>query len=152
VRDDDPDLGEVFVDARVRVNAIANNSSTRRSSGIVAAYRDANHYVFCGLAAAQPSGAEVNAGEVSTDFFGVAHYDFAAGAFPAPMAGEWLTLQARTEKTDDGGTRIDCVSHRAEATGTASYEGDADIEGDIGIRTNGADASFDYVFVVAIGA
>jgi hypothetical protein len=30
--------------------------------------------------------------------------------------------------------------------------GDADIEGDIGIRTNGADASFDYVFVVAIGA
>jgi hypothetical protein len=151
VRDDDPDLGEVFVDARVRINAISNNSSTRRSTGIVAAFRDPNHYMFCGLAAAQPSGVEVNAGEVSTDFFGVAHYDFTPGAFPAPMTGEWLTLQARTKQTDDG-TRIECTSHRAGVTGMASYDGDADLEGDIGIRTNGADASFDYVFVVAVGA
>jgi hypothetical protein len=151
VRDDNPDLGQVFVDARVRVNAIADDPSARRSSGLVLAYRDTDHYIFCGLAATAPQGAEVNAGQVSTDFFGSSQYDYTPGPFPAPMAGEWLTLQARTTHTEDG-TRIDCTSHRGEATGTASYEGDADVDGDVGIRTNGADASFDYVFVVAIPA
>ena len=152
VRDDDPDLGQVFVDARMRVNAIAEDPAARRSSGIVLSYRDAKHYIFCGLAAAQPDGAEVNAGQVYTDFFGTQYYDYEPGTFPAPMAGEWLTLQARTSPTAAGGTRIECVSHRGMATGTAVYEGDADLPGDVGIRTNGADASFDYVFVVAVPA
>jgi hypothetical protein len=151
VRDDTPDLASVFVDARIRVHAISTNNSIRRSTGIVLSFRDANHYQFCGLAAL-PQGAEVNAGQVSTDFLGNAQYNYAPGAFPAQMSGDWLTLQARTSALSWGGTRIECVSHRVGATGTASFEGDVDIDGDIGIRTNGADASFDYVFVVATPA
>lgn len=149
VRNDTPNLTSVFVDVRVRVNAIATSSSVRRSTGIVLSYRDPDHYVFCGLAAVQPGGAEVNAGQVTTDFFGTPHYDYAPGAFPAQMSGEWLTLQARTTRAANGDTRIECVSHRPGATGTASFEGDAEIEGDLGVRTNGADTSFDYVFAVA---
>jgi hypothetical protein len=151
VRDDTPNLAQVFVDARVRINALANNTSTRRSTGVVLSYRDPNHYIFCGLAA--PANlVEVNAGQVSTDFFGTAKYDYAPGTFPGQMSGEWLTLKARTTTTEDGDTHIDCASHRSGVSGTASFIGDADINGDIGIRTNGADASFDYVFVVAIPA
>jgi hypothetical protein len=151
VRDDNPDLEELFVDTRVRINVVSTNPSVRRSTGIVLSYRDPNHYIFCGLAAAPtPQGAEVNAGQVSTDFFGTAHYDYAPGLFPAQMSGDWLTMQARTSTTDFGATRIECVTHRAGATGTATYEGDAEVNGDVGIRTNGADASFDYVFVVAV--
>lgn len=149
VRDDTPNLSAVFVDARVRVNAIAPSSSSRRSSGLVLAYRDPNHYVFCGLAAAQAQGTEVNAGQVSTDFFGTPKYDYQPGTFPGQMAGDWLTLQARTTATRSGGTRIECVTHRVGVTGMAAFEGDAKLDGDIGVRTNGADASFDYVFVVA---
>ena len=152
VRDDTPDLASVFVDARVRVNAIAPSNSMRRSSGVVSSFRDANHYVFCGLAAAQSQGSEVNAGQVSTDFLGNAQYSYQPGAFPGQMAGDWLTLQARTTRTLFGGTRIECMTHRAGVTGMAVYEGDAELSGDVGIRTNGADASFDYVFVVATAA
>ena len=151
VRDDTPDLESVFVDARVRVNAIAANNSIRRSSGIVLAFRDANHYQFCGVAAG-PQGAEVNAGQVTTDFLGNARYDYAPGAFPAQMSGDWLRLQARTRPLDFDRTRIECVTHRAGVTGTATFEGDAALDGDVGIRTNGADTSFDYVFVVATPA
>jgi hypothetical protein len=153
VRDDNPNLEQTFVDVRVRINGIATNSSTRRSTGVVLSYRDPNHYVFCGIAAApSQQGAEVNAGQVSTDFFGTAHYDFTPGGFDGPMSGDWLTMQARTSKTGSGSTRIECVTHRAGVTGTATYDGDADVAGDVGIRTNGADASFDYVFVVAVPA
>ena len=153
VRDDEPNLGRVFVDARVRIDAVSTNASTRRSTGIVLAYRDAKHFLFCGLAAgAAPQTAEVNAGHVTTDFLGFEHYNYTPGTFPAQMAGDWLTLQARTMPADWGNTRVECVGHRAGATGTAAYEGDADLDGDIGIRTNSTDASFDYVFVVAVGA
>jgi hypothetical protein len=153
VRDDNPNLAGVFVDARVRVNAVSPNLSQRRSTGLVLAYRDPNHYVFCGLAAsAAPEGAEVNAGQVFTDFFGTPRFDYVPGVFTDPMSGDWLTMQARTSKTPSGDTRIECVTHRADVTGTASFEGNANLEGDVGIRTNGADASFDYVFVVAIPA
>lgn len=151
IRDDNPNLREVFVDARMRVNAISQSNSTRRSSGIVLSYRDQNHYLFCGLAAGFPQGAEVDAGQVSTDFWGSAQYDYAQGAFQAQMAGDWVTLQAQTTHNDNG-THIECVSHRQGVTGQAAFDGDAAIDGDIGIRTNAADASFDYVFVVATPA
>jgi len=131
----------------VRVNALSMNVSMRRSSGIVLSYRDPNHYLFCGLAATVTQGSEVNAGEVFSDFFGT-HYDYDQGAFPAAMTAGWLTLQARTAKTE-WGTRIECVSHRSGATGSATHESGADVQGDVGLRTNGADTSFDYVFVVA---
>jgi hypothetical protein len=152
VRDDTPNLTAVFVDARVRINAVSPSNSTRRSTGIVLSYRDPNHYVFCGLAAAQSQGSEVNAGQVSTDWFGNAQYNYEPGHFPGQMAGDWLTLRARTSRTYFGGTRIECDTHRAGVSGRATFEGSANIDGDIGIRTNAADASFDYVFVVAMPA
>lgn len=151
VRDDTPNLAQVFVDARVRINGLANNTATRRSTGIVLSYRDPNHYIFCGLAA-PAQGVEVNAGQVTTDFFGTARFDYQLGTFPGQMSGEWLTLQARTTTMEDGDTHVECLSHRSGVSGTASFAGDAEIDGDIGVRTNGADASFDYVFVVAVPA
>ena len=118
----------------------------------VLSHRDENHFVFCGIAASNIplQDSEVQAGQVTTGLFG-AHYDYAPGTFPAQMAGDWLTLQAKTSTVAWGNTRIECVTHRSGTTGTAAFEGDADIEGDVGIRTSGVDASFDYVFVVAIG-
>ena len=65
----------------------------------------------------------------------------APGEAPKPHKGKDIDLYLPTQ--------IDCVTHRAGTTGTATYDGDAEINGDVGIRTNGADASFDYVFVVA---
>jgi hypothetical protein len=44
------------------------------------------------------------------------------------------------------------MSHRGSTTGTATYNFDDDASGDIGLRTNGVDASFDYVFVVESGS
>jgi hypothetical protein len=67
------------------------------------------------------------------------------------MSGDWLTIQARTRSTD-GTTTIDCSSHRANVSGTATFSTDARPGGDIGVRTNGTDASFDYVFVVEVPA
>ena len=152
VRDDTPDLGQVFVDALVRIDAVSTNNAARRSAGVVLAFQDPNHYIFCGIATGTvPQTAEVNAGQVTTDFFGNPHYDYAPGTFPAQMSGSWLRLQAQTSPADFGNTRIDCVTHRPGATGSATFVGDAEITGDVGIRTNGADASFDYVFVVAVG-
>jgi hypothetical protein len=151
VRDDTPNLGTVFVDARVRINALSTDGSSRRSAGLVLAYRDRNHYFFCGLASMAPQGALVNAGEVWTDFFGFPQWTYAEKDFPASMAGEWLTLQART-RTIENGTQIECVSHRGGASGVAVFDADAGASGDVGLRTNGVDTSFDYVFVVEIPA
>ncbi|NVB77038.1 MAG: hypothetical protein HOV81_01465 [Kofleriaceae bacterium] len=150
VRDDNPNPGTVFVDARVRVNAMSSDTAVRRSAGVVLGYGDPKHYFFCGLAAAT-QGSEINVGEVYTDFFGTAQYSYAPGAFAASMSGDWLTIQART-RSRDGTTTIECSSRRAEVTGTATFSTDADAGGDIGVRTNGTDASFDYVFVVEVPA
>ena len=150
VRDDNPNLVNVFVDARVRINAVSPNQSARRSAGVVLGYGDPKHFFFCGLAS-QFSSSEVNAGEVDTDFWGNAEFRFASGQFAAPMSGEWFTLQAKVVETDFG-TQIDCMSHRSGVTGTASFPAGQETPGDIGIRTNGTDASFDYVFVVEVPA
>ena len=147
VRDDNPDLGTVFVDARVQVNSMATNPATRRSVGLVLGFGDANHYFYCGVAQTQ-AGAEIQAGAESTDFWGSAQYNYTPGAFAAPMAGDWFTLQATTSTTDWNGTHVDCMGHRSTTTGTATFEHDGEPGGDFGLRTNGVDASFDYVFVV----
>jgi hypothetical protein len=135
-------LENVFIDARLKVNAQTPNISMRRSIGLIGGYGDPEHYFFCGVASAGP-GAEVQSGAVSTDWLGNAQYDYAPGAFASPMGSDWLTLQATI--TDD---RVDCMSHRGTTTGTATFYFDDDASGDIGLRTNGVDASFDYVFVV----
>jgi thrombospondin type 3 repeat protein len=151
VRDDDPNLVNVFVDAKLRVNSISSNVTQRRSAGLVLGYGDPKHFFFCGLAA-NAVGSEVNAGEVSTDFFGTTQYEYAAYPFGAAMPGSWLTLQATVTQTD-AGAHIDCLSHRADLPpGEASFEADQDAAGDIGLRTNGTDTSFDYIFVVDLAA
>ena len=153
VRNDTPNLGKVFIDAKIRIYAVSPNNQMRRATGVVMGYRDANHYMFCGLASATLSvqEAEVQAGQVSTDFFGNPRYDYLPADFQDDMPGDWMIVQATTAPADWGNTHVDCVTHRAGVTGHAAFTGDAGIEGDVGIRTNGADASFDYVFVVAVG-
>ncbi|HUS31501.1 MAG TPA: thrombospondin type 3 repeat-containing protein [Kofleriaceae bacterium] len=147
VRDDDPDLGTVFVDARVQVNSMAMGPAARRSVGLVVGFGDAKHYFFCGVAQTQ-LGSEVQAGAEFTDFWGTAQYEYAPGAFASQVGGGWLTLQTSTSVSSWGGTHIDCMGHRGQVTGTAQFEHDGTPTGDIGLRTNGIDASFDYVFVV----
>src|SRR5262245_22458539 len=102
VHDDTPNLGAVFVDARVKIHAVSTNNTIRRSTGVVLAYRDPNHYVFCGLAASLSADAEVQAGQVTTDLFGAPYYDYLPGDFPAQMAGDWLIVQATTAPADWG--------------------------------------------------
>jgi hypothetical protein len=149
VRDDNPDLRSVFIDMRVRINRLSTNAASRRSMGIVAGYRNNDDYLFCGLAA-QGTGSKVNAGQVDTDFFGTPRFNYNESAFAAPMTGDWLTVQARTIALDRSTTRIECSTSRTglPAPSNAVYDADVEIGGDVGIRTNGTDASFDYVFVV----
>jgi len=147
IRDDDPNLGHVLVEARFRVEQITGSASNRRSSGIVLGYRDPDTYWFCGLAAAGQQ-SEVDAGKVSWGLFGNS-FDFNLGAFPAAMPGDWAVLRARTSEATGGDTTLDCSIERMGITGSASFTMDADAAGDVGLRTNGAAASFDYVFVVA---
>ena len=116
--------------------------------GIVTSYHDAENYLFCGLAA-QGAGSEVNAGQVDTDFWGDPRFTYDDAVFAAPMTGEWLTVHARTVPLDESTTRIECSSRVNGVAGNAVFDAEQSIDGDIGIRTNGTDASFDYVFVVA---
>jgi hypothetical protein len=147
IRDDNPDLGHVTVEARFSVQQITGDASSRRSTGIVTGYRDTDTYWFCGLAASG-SQAEVDAGKVSWGLFGDS-FDYNLGGFAAAMPGDWAVLRARTSAGTSGDTRIDCSIERNGVTGAASYSTGAEAGGDIGLRTNGAAASFDYVFVVA---
>jgi hypothetical protein len=151
VRDDSPNLTTVFVDARVRINAVSQNLTYRRGTGIVFGYADKSHYFFCGLATGT-FGPEVHAGEIGIDWWGNPEYRFASSGFTGQMAGEWLTLQARTTANPSGGTVIDCMGHRGVDTATAKHDAERDPPGDIGMRTQGTDASFDYVFVVEVPA
>jgi hypothetical protein len=148
VRDDNPDLGTVFVDARLQVNSMATGPTATRSVGLVVGFGDPKHYFYCGLSQNQ-FGSEVQAGAISTDFWGSAQYQYAPGAFASPISGGWLTLQTTTSPASWGdGTHIDCLGNRGQVTGTADFEHEGTPSGDIGLRTNGVDASFDYVFVV----
>ena len=135
-------LNNLFVDARVKVNAVAQNSSTRRSVGVVLGYEDLANYYFCGLAAPQNM-PEVDAGVVYSG-----QYSYNQDTFAAQMSGDWIVLQAKLE-TPDGGSHFDCTGTRGMTTANASYDTEAANVGDVGLRTNGVDASFDYVFVVS---
>lgn len=146
IRDDNPDLGHVTVEARFKVEQITGTAS-RTSAGIVTGYRNPGTFWFCGLASAS-SQAEVDAGKMSTSWFGDS-FAFNLGSFADPMPGDWATLRARTSAATSGGTTIDCSIERNGVTGAATYTTGADASGDVGLRTNGAAASFDYVFVVA---
>ena len=137
-------LNNVFIDARVRVSSVAQSSSTRHSTGLVLGYLDTNDYFFCGLAA-PGGGAQIEAGRV-----GDGQYDYNPGQFQTQMMGDWTVIQARTTQAAGDYTHIDCASKRGMISGDASYDDTADAAGDIGLRTNGVAASFDYVFVVEV--
>jgi hypothetical protein len=151
VRDTMPDLGNVFVEARLRVNAVSNTATARRSTGIVVGYHSTTDYYFCGLVAAT-QGALIDTGKVSPDGFGSSYFGHNYGAFDAPMPGDWTTFQVRTIQPLTLGTSISCVGHRPGVDGATQYQADQGAAGDIGLRTNGADATFDYVFVVEVPA
>ena len=137
-------LNNVFIDARVRVSSVTNSTQSRRSTGLVLGYQDTDNYFFCGLSA--PGGsAQVEAGRV-----GDGQYYYHWDAFQTPMTGDWTVLQARTTQADGDYTRIDCASQRGTVSGDTSYDDTDDAAGDIGLRTNGVAASFDYVFVVSV--
>jgi thrombospondin type 3 repeat protein len=142
----DLDLGNVFVDVKVRVNALGP-SATRKSAGIVLGYQATDDYYFCGLATTGTT-AEIDAGKM---FSGVNSFDYQSATFAAPMQDSgWTVLQARTSQPPNGDTSLDCVAARGATTGDAQYSTQADAGGPIGLRTNSADASFDYVFVVEV--
>lgn len=58
-------------------------------------------------------------------------------------------MHARTVPLDESTTRLECSSRVNGVAGNAVFDIGQSIDGDIGIRTNGTDASFDYGFVVA---
>jgi hypothetical protein len=132
------DLGNVFVEARLKVDAVSSATSSRRSAGVVLGYRATDSYFFCGLAA--PGGSvEVEGGRVDDG-----EYYFNQSYYQPQMPSDWVTIQARTTQPPDDYTHLDCSA----AAVSVGYDDDGDAPGDIGLRTNGADASFDYVFVV----
>jgi hypothetical protein len=143
-------VGNAFVEARVRVNGAVTTTSNRRSTGLVLGYRASDGYYFCGIAA-QGSSTEVDAGEVTGGILGDT-FDYNQDTFAAPMAGDWITLQASMVQPDGGDTQLDCLGHRGPVDGHASYQTSDAAMGAVGVRTNGTDASFDYVFVVEMPA
>ena len=142
---DAADLHELFVDARVRVNALGSTSS-RHSTSLVLGYRDPDRFFFCSLAT-EGAGADVNAGEQYLDGFGTPLFDYNVAAFDTQMTGDWATLQARLHASS-----VTCTTRRGAAFATTSFARLDTSTGDLGLRTNEADASFDYVFVVEVPA
>jgi hypothetical protein len=144
-----PALDNVVVEARVRINSVTSNFLVPRSAGVIAGYHDPNDFYFCGLAAGG-AGTIADVGQLSDGFFGPTWTD-SQGAFDDDLAGDWAIIRARTSQPAAGGsTTIGCAIQRGSVNGGAQFTANADAAGDIGIRTNSADASFDYVFVVAV--
>ena len=142
-------LADAFVQARFQVHGINSDDSARRSTGIVLAYQSPTDYYFCGLAA-DPSDSELDVGKVYDDGFGDEQFDDSTAGFADQMPGDWTMISARTSQTSDGTTTITCGAARDSVTGQTSFGIQDHVDGTIGVRTNDADVSFDYVFVVAV--
>ncbi len=144
----DQQYNNVFVEVRLHVAQEAQNAS-RHSTGIVLGYRAIDDYMFCGVASQQGTGVEIDAGDVSPDASGGFNYN--SNVLDASMTGEAITLQARTTQgSTDGYTHIDCAGQGGAANSDATYDPYTQAAGGIGLRTNGVDASFDYIFVVEV--
>jgi hypothetical protein len=148
VRVQTPAPHDVLVEARVRVNAVSQIVGARQSVGLVAGYQNTDDYFYCGIAATY-YGSEVEAGRVDPYTPG-GSFSYNQGDFGDQMTGDWLVLQARTVQAIGGDTHLDCSGARAMAHGNAGYDAQIDAGGEISLRTNGVDASFDYVFVVEV--
>jgi hypothetical protein len=148
VRPASPTPNNVFVEARLRVNAVSSAPAARHAVGIAAGFQGTDNYFFCGLSQTDV-GSQVEAGHVEPDG-GTGYYTFNQGDFADSMTGDWLTVQARTAQPPDGDTHLDCTTSRGATLGTAGYDDTDPAAGEISVRTNGVDASFDYVFVVEV--
>jgi hypothetical protein len=142
----DTTWNNVFVDVGLHVAKEAANSS-RHSTGIVLGYRATDDYLFCGVAS-QGGAVELDAGDNSPDTSG---FNWNSNPIDAPMTGEAITLQARTTQgSGDGYTHIDCAGQDGTVITDATYDPYTQAAGNIGVRTNGVGATFDYVFVVEV--
>ncbi|HEV7555318.1 MAG TPA: thrombospondin type 3 repeat-containing protein [Kofleriaceae bacterium] len=148
VREGMPDLGNVFVQARARVDQLTTNFLLQQDVGLVLGYQTNDSYYFCGIAPALID-SEVDAGKVTSTIVGDV-FDHSAGAFADGLQGDWALFTARTSQPAGGPTTITCTVARNAISGGASHDVVADAAGPIGFRTEGASASFDYVFVVSV--
>lgn len=143
VRPASPVPNNVFVETRVKINATGATTG-RRSVSLVLGYQNMTDYLFCGIAA-QNGATEIDAGEVFSTTF-----DANPGVFPDAMAGDWLVLQGSTSQPQNGATTTDCLGVRGSTNGQSEFMAQRPAQGLIGLRTNAADASFDYVFAVSV--
>jgi hypothetical protein len=143
-----PQLNNVVVTARIRVEQTTGDVTSPRSTGVVLGFTDVDHYYFCGLADGLFA-PEVQAGQVAPGLFGDTYND-STGSFGGDNVGDWAIFSARTSQPAGGATTVGCSITRGSATGGTSYVAFANAGGDVGLRTNGTDASFDYVFVVEV--
>lgn len=148
VRPLSPQPNNVFVEARVHVDQLSPSQGVRHSVGLVVGYHAIDDFFFCGVA--EVSGvAELDAGYVFPDGSTAGTYSDNPGTFSGAMTGDAIVIQAQTtQPVGDTNTHLDCIAQRAADHGSASYDAQVDAAGDIGLRTNGANATFDYVFVV----
>jgi len=145
VRPANPAPNNVFVETRVHANAL-DQGSQRQAVGLVVGYQSTSDYYFCGVASAYGT-SEIEAGRVDPPD---GYYNYNPGAFDAPMTGDAIVLQARTSEPPGGYTHLDCNGAVAMTQGNAGYDSSTLAAGEISLRTNGVDASFDYVFVVEV--
>jgi len=143
----DKQFNNVVVEVRLNVAQEAANAS-RHSTGIVLGYHAADDYMFCGVAS-QGGGVELDAGVVYPD--GSNTFNYNNSAIAAPMTGNQITLQATTTQgSADNYTHLDCQGADGSSIVDATYDPYTQAAGGIGLRTNGVDATFDYVFVVEV--
>jgi hypothetical protein len=138
-----PALTNVFIEARLRVDAIAA-MSPRRSAGIVLGYHSATDFYLCAIAQAA-TGPEIDAAKVANNMGGLV---LDPAPFADTMTGDWTVLQAMLVQNGPGDSHLDCIGQRGVTSATPSIDAFAPVRGQVGIRTNGANASFDYVFAV----
>jgi hypothetical protein len=149
VHPQNPPPNNVFVETRVHVNGMSQNQSDRHAVGVVVGYQSTQEYYFCGVAATY-DGSEIEAGRVDPDYSGNGQYTYTPGTFDASMTGDAIVLQATTAQALGAYTHLDCKGAVAATQGSAGYDTSSDAGGEISLRTNGVDASFDYVFVVEV--
>ena len=145
---------DVFVDVKLRVDGVAPSQS-RHSTGIVLGYQATDDFYFCSLATSFSTSSTpiLDAGKGMEGTGG--QFEDQSTPFDAPMVGDWISVQAQTSPMTDGsgGTHLECAGRRDQTTAQATYDAVNELAaGGVGLRTNGVDASFDYVFVVQVPA
>jgi len=123
VREGTPDLDNVFVQARVKVDQTSGSILVQKDVGVVLGFQTKPRFYFCGLRPAIID-SEVDAGKLSPGFLGD-NFDYAAAAFADALPGAWANLTARTTRAAGQPTTIDCTVTRDAITGSATHQLDA---------------------------